>query len=171
MIRPEVSAALWRWREVIATLGLGAVGMALMLGGGWVRLALGGALAVLAAALAINAVRRMRFGQGGGGPGIVEVDEARISYFGPQGGGFVSVVELSELRLVTLAGRRHWRLKQMDGQALLIPVEASGAERLFDAFASLPGIAGSDLVAALQAADVQALGPVIWRHPALPALT
>ncbi|EKD59716.1 MAG: hypothetical protein ACD_54C01179G0003, partial [uncultured bacterium] len=45
------------------------------------------------------------------------------------------------------------RLKQRDGQAILIPVDATGAERLFDAFASLPGMKTSDLVAALQPAD------------------
>ena len=65
-------------------------------------------------------------------PGVVEVDEGQISYLGPAFGGSISVPELVELRLLTAGGRRMWRLKQADGQALLIPVEAVGADRLFD---------------------------------------
>ncbi|MEI2687828.1 MAG: hypothetical protein V9G14_17530 [Cypionkella sp.] len=84
--------------------------------------------------------RRIRFAQDIDAPGVVEVDEAQIGYLGPEAGGFVSIVELVELRLLTLRGRRLWRLKQADGQALLIPVDAAGAERLFDAFATLPGM-------------------------------
>ena len=58
--------------------------------------------------------------------------------------------ELIELRLVTLRGRRVWRLKQADGQALLVPVDAAGAEGLFDAFAILPGMDTAALVAAIR---------------------
>ena len=42
-------------------------------------------------------------------------------------------------------------MKQADGQALLIPVDATGADKLFDAFASLPGMNTLALVAALDA--------------------
>jgi hypothetical protein len=70
---------------------------------------------------------------------VVDVDEGQISYMGPALGGFVSVPELVELRLVTLRGRRLWRLKQGDGQVLLIPVDAAGAEGLFDVFAACRG--------------------------------
>jgi hypothetical protein len=54
-----------------------------------------------------------------------------------------------ELRLVTLRGRRLWRLKQGDGQVLLVPVDAAGAEALFDVFAALPGLDMRALLAAL----------------------
>jgi hypothetical protein len=46
-----------------------------------------------------------------------------------------SLDELVEIRLLAMRGRRMWRLKQTDGQALLIPVDAEGAEKLFDVFA------------------------------------
>ena len=88
----------------------------------------------------ILALRRLRFVQTIDSPGVVEVDEGQIGYLGPQSGGYVSIPELVELRLLRLRGRRVWRLKQADGQALLIPVDASGADKLFDAFASLPGM-------------------------------
>ena len=91
---------------------------------------------------------------------MVEVDEGQIAYFGPQVGGAVGLPDLVEIRLITMRGRRLWRLKQSDGQAMLIPVEAAGAERLFDAFAALPGMDTAVLVAALNpvgASDGRAL--------------
>ena len=65
-----------------------------------------------------------------------------------------------------------WRLKQADGQALLIPVDAKGAGRLFDAFANLPGMDTADLIAALEpsalpsqaALTLAAETRVIWRR-------
>jgi hypothetical protein len=114
-------------------------------------------------------------------PGMVEVDEGQVGYFGPGDGGFVGLPELVELRLITVRGGRFWRLKQADGQALLIPVDAAGAERLFDAFASLPGMDTQALVTALAPLPVN--GPsrgsvvaisdsvVIWRRAVRAALT
>lgn len=149
MIRPELRAALWRWREGIAAGAVVAFGLWVALQGGWVLLPLGGGIAVFGAGLGVQAWRRLRFAQGGDAPGVVEVDEGQISYMGPALGGFVSVPELVELRLMTLRGRRLWRLRQADGQALLVPVEAAGAEALFDVFATLPGMDMAALLAAL----------------------
>jgi len=90
------------------------------------------------------------------------------------------------LRLVTAGGRRLWRLRQNDGQTLLIPVEAVGGEALFDAFSGLPGLDTQALVAALNgqvgkssAASVRAVpglasqpdSRVIWRRAARAVLT
>lgn len=150
LIRPELADALWRAREVIAAAALGLFGLWLVSLGGWLLQAVGGMALLLSLGWGWQAFRRMRFAQGGEAPGIVEVDEGQISYFGPVTGGAVSLPDLVELRLMTLRGRRLWRLKQSDGQALLIPVEARGADALFDAFAALPGLDTGDLVAALQ---------------------
>jgi hypothetical protein len=134
----------------------------------------------LAAGLGVLAWRRKRFAQTGEAPGVVEFDEGQVSYFGPNSGGAVALRELVELRLLMVGGQRVWRLKQQDGQALLIPVAALGAERLFDAFASLPGMDTAALVAAVDrpttvsTARVVAIGHdsrVIWRHPARAVLT
>ena len=149
MIRPELRDALWRWREVIAAAAVVALGLWVASGGGWVLVPFGLGLAGLAAGLAVQAWRRMRFAQGADAPGVVEVDEGQISYMGPALGGFVSVPELVEVRLVTLRGRRLWRLRQADGQALLVPVDAAGAGALFDVFATLPGMDMPGLLAAL----------------------
>ncbi len=98
---------------------------------------------------AIQALRRLRFLQAGEAPGIVRVTEGQIAYLGPRVGGFVGLPDLAELHLLTLQGRRIWRLRQTDGRMLHIPVEAQGAEALFDAFAALPGMDTAALVAVL----------------------
>lgn len=184
MIRSEVSAALTRWREAIVAAGVGAFGLWLMALGGWVLTPVGVGLIALAFGLGIVALRRLRFWHGVGAPGVVEVVEGQISYFGPDAGGFVALPDLVELRLITRRGRQSWRLKQGDGQALLIPVAAAGAGQLFDAFASLPGLDSQVLVAALAgkggvasgralvlAEDISQIGPVIWRRVARLPLT
>ena len=149
VIRPDLAAALSRWREVIAGAGLAALGLWTATRGGYFLTPLGLALIALGMAWALTAFRRLRFQQDGEAPGIVRVTEAQIAYYGPRVGGFVGLPDLSEVRLLTLRGRRIWKLKQGDGQLLHIPVEAQGAEALFDAFAALPGIDMGALVAAL----------------------
>lgn len=178
-VRPEARAAFWRWREVIVAGGFAGFGLWLMLLGGFLLLPLGAVTTVLAFGFGLLALRRLRFAQSGDAPGVVELDEGQISYFGPTFGGALALRELSELRLITQFGRRMWRLRQHDGQALLIPVEAAGAERLFDAFAALPGMDTAALVAALspqeagggQGLTLAADSRVIWQHPARAVLT
>ena len=149
MIRPEVQVTLWRWREVALGAVVVSLGLWLIRLGGYLLLPLGVAVGLAGMALAVLAWRRMHFATLGEAPGVVQVDEGQVSYMGPQVGGFVSLRDLMELRLISIRGRRLWRLKQADGQALLIPVEAAGAESLFDAFSALPGMSSANLVSAL----------------------
>lgn len=148
-IRPELRAATWRWREVITACLLALAGAWLSAQGGYLLLPVGLGLLALGLGWALTAWRRVRFRQDGDAPGIVRVTEAEIAYFGPRIGGFVGLPDLAEIRLLTLRGRRIWKLKQGDGQVLHIPVEALGAETLFDAFATLPGMDTAALVAVL----------------------
>ncbi|MFO1202418.1 MAG: hypothetical protein U1E58_07245 [Tabrizicola sp.] len=148
-IRPELTDAAWRWREVLAGLAVAAFGAWTALQGGYFLTPIGLALLAIGAGWALTAWRRLRFLQDGEAPGIVRVTEAQIAYYGPRVGGFVGLPDLAEIRLLTLRGRRIWKLRQGDGQTLHIPVEAQGAETLFDAFAALPGIDMAALVAAL----------------------
>ncbi|MFA5538599.1 MAG: hypothetical protein WCZ72_11575 [Gemmobacter sp.] len=168
MIRPEVAALLIRGREVIAAGTVAALGFWALWRGSWPLAALGGVALAAGLFLAILALRRLRFRAGPGGPGVIEIDEGQVGWFGPGIGGFVSLAELAEIGLVTIAGLRCWRLRQSDGRLLLIPVEAEGAERLFDAFAVLPGLTGARLLAAL---DSPGDTPVVWRRDLPPALT
>jgi len=149
MTRSDLLAALHRNAELLAALALAAFGIWTATQGGYLLAPVGLALFAIGAGWALTTWRRLRFQQAGEAPGIVRVTEAQIAYFGPRVGGFVGLPDLVELRLLTLRGRRIWKLKQADGQLLHIPVESDGAEALFDAFATLPGIDMAALVAAL----------------------
>jgi len=172
LIRPEVADLIWRAREVIWASLVVALGGWLIALGGYILIPLGALVGGVGLVLAVTALRRMRFEQSVAAPGVVELDEAQVGYLGPEIGGFLSLQELVELRILSLRGQRVWRLKQADGQALLIPVDAKGAERLFDAFANLPGMDSAALIDALQPARRQGLLPVtaaaemrlIWRR-------
>ncbi len=172
LIRPEVTDLIWRAREVVWASLVVALGGWLIALGGYLLIPLGVVVGSIGLVLALTALRRMRFQQSVAAPGLVELDEAQVGYMGPEVGGYLSLNELVELRLLSLRGRRVWRLKQADGQALLIPVDAKGAERLFDAFANLPGMDTSTLVAALGQPALPADGAitlaaetrVIWRR-------
>ena len=170
-LRPEVAALLTRWREVIAAGVLGLVGLWIVWMGGYLLVPVGGAVVAFAVAWGALALRRMRFAQEVLAPGWVEVDEGQVGYLGPAFGGYVALPDLIEIRLLSMRGRRLWRLKQADGQVLLIPVDAAGAERLFDAFASLPGLGSAALLAALSVPGTgqslpapDATTRVVWRR-------
>ncbi len=173
LIRTEVAAGLTRWREVIAAAGVGLGGLWIVWLGGYLLVPVGAAVVALALAWGALAWRRLRFAQGVAAPGWVEVDEGQVGYLGPAFGGYVALPDLIEIRLMSMRGRRLWRLKQADGQVLLIPVDAAGAERLFDAFASLPGLGSAALLAALAPLAVgagatlpapDATTRVVWRR-------
>ena len=149
MTRSDLLAPLHRNAELLAALALAAFGIWTATQGGYLLTPVGLALFAIGAGWALTTWRRLRFQQAGEAPGIVRVTEAQIAYFGPRVGRFVGLPDLVELRLLTLRGRRIWKLKQADGQLLHIPVESDGAEALFDAFATLPGIDMAALVAAL----------------------
>lgn len=160
MIRPEVWALVQRGQEVILATVLALFGLWLMILGGYILLPIGGAILALALSMAVLALRRLRFSRQRGAIGMVEVDEAQIGYFGPTEGGFISLQDMTELRLLRVNDVDMWRLKQSDGQTLLIPTAATGAERLFDAFAALPDMNSADLVAPLAGSDMR----MIWRR-------
>jgi hypothetical protein len=72
---------------------------------------------------------------------VVQVRERRFAYFGPLDGG---VMDVDDLRILEIDPTSHpspsWVLTGEGGQRLAIPVNATGAEDLFDVFAALPDI-------------------------------
>jgi hypothetical protein len=168
-LRPEVAAALHRWREVIAALAAIALGLWIAASPGPVVQGAGYVLAALAALALIPAIRRARFATGGQGPGVVQVVEGRILYMGPVTGGAVSVREMTSLSLRRdHEGGTAWVLTE-PGQLLVIPVDAAGADALFDAFTALPGLGVQRLLAARQ--SVREGTETLWRRRDVPALT
>ena len=150
MIRPEIRTALWRWREVLVGAVFLAVGLRWALTSFGAVFLIGAGFAALGAALVFAGIQRGRFRAGGGGAGVVDVDERQITYFGPFGGGAIAVDDLREL---AVDGAGNWLLSDLGGQSLLIPMTAEGTDSLFDAFSALPGLSGADLVAAAQGSD------------------
>lgn len=153
MIRPGAMAALRRWRE--ALIGAAVAGFGLWVGlvsYGYVTW-IGGALVLLGLALVVTGIQRGRFRTGAGGVGVVRVTEGQIGYFGPFTGGAVALSEIRRLALDVGPGTAPaWRLSQHGQPDLLIPLDAEGADALFDIFAALPGIRTTRLVAEVQRA-------------------
>jgi hypothetical protein len=124
-IRPELRAAILRWREAL----IGAA--VLLLGVYWVL---------------------------GVRPGLL----TWIGYFGPLNGGLVDLDAMTSLSLDPTDHPRHWIITHEGGPALHIPVNAEGADVLFDAFASLPGLSPGRVAATLKH---EGTGPIVlWRR-------
>lgn len=165
MIRPEAAATLARWREVLAGAGLAAAGLWLLAQPGYVLPGLGLVLAGLGAGLAVVGLRRLWFRAAGEGPGVVQVVEGQVAYFGPAGAGEGGFVALDDLVALTLtADGSHWRLTSAEGSVLVIPRAARGAEVLLDAFVRLPGLDAAALVRAA-AAGPAAADRRLWTRP------
>ena len=160
LIRPEAAKELSRWAEPLAAMALLALGLwwgltafGVMKWLGWLLVLFGGALVLLG-------VRRARFWRGADGAGHVQVDERSITYFSPNGGGSIDVDDLVGLALVRHGSFQFWRLMAPARVPVLIPVDASGADALYDVFANLPGIQMEILLRSLERADQTEV--VVW---------
>jgi hypothetical protein len=170
LLRPAARDALLRWREVAGALAFALVGLWVASWGGWFYLGIGLILVLVGLAGVWIAWRRLRFRQAVNQPGLVEIDEGQVRYLGPHGGGFAALGDLVEIRLTSDgAGQRWWRLREAGGAVLSIPSAAEGADALFDAFASLPGLSPATLLTALDSrgnVDV-----TVWSRATRRALT
>ena len=169
-LRPEVAATLRRWRAVIAAAAIGALALWLAARGGLFYLTLAALAGLAAAGLGLDGWRRARFARARLDPGVVQVVEGQVAYFGPMSGGVAAVRDIVELRLLTTSdGSQTWVLTAETGTRLAIPVAARGAEALHDAFAALPGI---DMGRAARALARPRTGAqMIWTRRTAPALT
>jgi len=161
--RPEAKAALWRWREVLIGMALAILSLWWLAGPRGLLGMLAPALLVGAGALIMVGLQRGRFRGPGGGLGSVQVDEGQVVYFGPLTGGSVALREMTRLSLDGSQHPAHWRLEQSGQPPLLIPINAEGADALFDAFAALPGLKTEHMLAQLRTTpDVPVM---IWQRP------
>ena len=167
-IRPEAKLALWRWREVLVAMFVLILGLSWINGPGGLLGWIGWLLVAVAFALAVIGVQRGRFRTGAGGQGVVTVDEGQITYFGPLDGGMVATREIERLALDPTSAPAHWVLEQPGQPVLHIPVNAEGAEALFDVFSALPGLKTEHMLAELNGGAAHPV--VIWeRRPMRPA--
>lgn len=162
--RPEAVASLWRWREVIAAAGAILLGVWWITGPGNLLGYLGVLLIAAGCAVGWVGLQKIRFRSAGRGPGWVQVNEGAVTYYGPLVGGSVALADLDRLVLDGSQFPPHWRLDPSQQPPLMIPVNAEGADDLFDAFALLPGLKTDRMLAELAA---RPKGPVvIWERPA-----
>lgn len=167
-IRPEVASLLQRWREVLVLGGLAVLGAWIALKPGFFLPVGGWALLAFSMILLPVAIRRARFQPGVDGIGVVRLRERRVAYFGPETGGTVSLDELDRLSLVVTRQGRSWRLEQGHDR-VDIPVDAVGADALFDAFTLLPGLNSARLLEALESLEPGEI--TLWSAGSHPALT
>jgi hypothetical protein len=167
MIRPDLRNWAARQSEALVATAILLAGLWLALRGGWFFAALGGLVLLVGLSLLIGAIRRLPFRRGINAPGMVEVDEGAIRYYGAAIlGGEIALRDLVEIRLLRLKGRGHWRLRSGSGEALLVPIDAAGAEALAHAFTALPGMDMGAVSAALaHVADQSDAVRTVWRRP------
>jgi len=166
-IRPEAQDAMIRWRESLIGGALIAVGVFWITGPGGLLGLVGWVVALAGLALAVVGFQRARFRMQGQGPGVVQIDEGQITYFGPLSGGAIATAELDRLTLDPTAKPAHWVLSQVGQPPISIPVNAEGADALFDVFSALPGLRTERMLAELHNSTAHPV--VIWeRVPSRP---
>lgn len=160
--RPEAKAAVWRWREAITGAIVTLAGLWLISGPGFLLAVPGYGFLFGGIVLIWLGIQRGRFRGPDGGAGAVQVDEGQVTYFGPLTGGTVALREMESLTLEGAMFPAHWRLAQKGQPPLLIPINAAGADALFDAFATLPGLRTERMLSTLRTNPHQAV--VIWQR-------
>ncbi|KMW56267.1 hypothetical protein AIOL_001219 [Candidatus Rhodobacter oscarellae] len=143
-IRPEVQEKLAKTRPFAIGAGLLLLGLYWLVDGGGVMRFVGAGLAVLGGVLLWDGARRARFPASGDGSGVVEIDERRITYYGPDGGSSVSLNDVARIRINTtdqgpFMADLYWEFTERSGLRLVFPGDAVGAEKIFDALAVFDG--------------------------------
>lgn len=150
-----------RWREAIFGAFMAFSGMIIAVGQQGFMALLGTACAIVGAIIIFAGIQRSRFRVGHDGPGMVQVHERLVTYYGPHDGGSVSVDALASVHLDPTVKPAAWILQEVGGQPLSIPTNAVNAEELFDVFAALDGIKTDNMLAKLRAAPKEPVA--IWR--------
>lgn len=161
-IRPEAQQTMMRFREVLVGVALDLLGLFLILTGRGLAVWIGVAICIGASVLILAGVQRARFRKGAGGAGVVSVVEGAVSYFGPLTGGVISIREMKRLTFDPRQTPPHWVLEQTGHEPLYIPMNAEGAEALFDAFEGLNGINTQHMLRVMN--DPPAAPVTIWQR-------
>ena len=166
-VRPPVAAHFTKWREAYFVAFFLILGVWLFLHGAatlnLVLQALGLVVSLVGIILLRTTIQRIRFRRAQKAPGMVDVTEREISYFGPMSGKTVSLESLNKIELrESEAYAAIWVLHNVDGDPMIVPTTAKGADRLFDAFTSLSGVEMEALVEALNKTPIH--NQVIWKR-------
>ena len=167
-LRPEIRHMLWRYRDALIGAVVSFFGINWALSSVGFMSLLGTFVSVAGALLLFAGIQRGRFATGGHGRGIVTIDEGQVTFFGPIDGGTVHVDDLAQVDLAPAdeGGEAEWLLLSgHEGEPLRIPVNAVGADKLFDVFSKLDGIRTSRMLAQVNHTPEKQV--VIWRSSRL----
>lgn len=162
LIRPELAKTLHLWREALIGGAVALLGLYWFLDTLGLLRWIGIVVLLVGGFIAWQGVQRARIPAVGDGPGVVEVDERQVSYFGPGGGAVISIDALVRVEFDTRTGRA-WRLHSDGAPPLVVPADAMGADALFDALSPLPGLAKETAIRAARG-DAQGLFVIWQRH-------
>lgn len=149
-IRPEVWNGIWRWREALFGIFMACCGMFWAVSQQGILAAVGTSLAIVGALIIFAGIQRTRFRVGAGGPGVVQVHERLVTYYGPFDGGSISIDALESVKLDPTSKPAAWVLQEVGGQPISVPTNAENADLLFDVFATLDGIKTENMLAKLR---------------------
>ncbi|MEM6481661.1 MAG: hypothetical protein AAF922_05725 [Pseudomonadota bacterium] len=161
-VRAEALELIQRWREAIAGVAITGIGLWWIFGTGGLLFWMGLVLLPTGLSLGGLGIQRARLRTSSVGLGIVQIDEGRVIYFGPLTGGAVDLAELTRLDIDPTGRPSHWVLHHPGQEPLFIPVNATGSERLLDAFAMLPQFQTSRAVGALTQTSKEKT--IIWQR-------
>ena len=176
-LRPEAVAAIRRYAEPALYTAIAGFflwkAVSAAASGAWLGLVLL-VPGVLAAFAAISTIERALVAarSRAAGPGVVTVQEGRITWMGPHGGATVAIDALVRVDVVNDAGGAfargaRWELTDETGQRLSIPASAVNADALLDVLGGLPGFNNMSVVLAMSERDGRRH---VWRRddPAIP---
>jgi len=161
-VRSELLNGFWRWREALAGFAVAAFGLYWAVGQQGLFAIVGTMLALVGALLIFAGIQRTRFRIGAGGPGVVQVHERLVTYYGPLDGGSVSIDALASVELEPKRKPAEWVLTEIGGAPLHIPTNAENAEALFDVFSALEGIKTENMLSKLHANPAERV--MIWQN-------
>ena len=165
LLRPEVKVWLYKWKEPLISTLVTLLGLRLAHYGlsnhNLVLLIVGSVIVIIGICVVVVSYIRISFSKFPNGVGIIEVKEKQIIYFDPSGGSVFSSDSLIsiELKFSDKLGLI-WRLKTEDGSFVEIPLNASGNEKLFDVFMTLPKIDQAHLISSVK--NPENLSKIIW---------
>ncbi len=176
-VRPEITLFAKRWAETAAYTAATLGGVIWLWGAAsdpyW-RAGLIVVVLVVGLGLVRAAYLTARASGDRDGPGMVLIDERRITYLGPEVGGFASINALEAIEVWApdppyWEYETCWILRHGDApEGLAIPTTAEGAGALLDAFAALPGFEPQKALAALSAKEGSVT--TVWRRSELAGL-
>ncbi len=176
-VRPEIARAALRWGETAIYAAVSLVVLWWLSGAAsdvfW-RIVLMVAAGFVGFWLTRAAYLTARASADRDGPGMVLIDERRITYLGPELGGLVSINALEAIEIWApdppyADSAPRWILRHQDAdEGLMIPINAEGASGLIDAFAALPGFEPDKAIAALGGAGGSVA--TVWRRAPPPGL-